>query len=213
MFNLWQSNFVKERAAISFPTAVVCLRHCSPYAAREIQMPLAALRLNWGWNCALFPAAIFPWQGHPTALWDWVCSKTQDLSKRSWGVVCKCEPLETKFYGDSPGPVSRNTPICEEKEQKEKKAKCFPLPQGLEGTEGTTWHCTAWRTSFLKTAWLHRSGRGKRKINERNTRNGEEYLEKEMWLFYWFTIFRQNFHSGDYQYNIHKIVSFPFEGF
>lgn len=75
MFNLWQSNFVKERAAISFPSAVVCLGHCSPYAAREIQMPLAALRLSWGWNCAVFPAAIFPWQGNPMALWDWFCCK------------------------------------------------------------------------------------------------------------------------------------------
>lgn len=187
MFNLWQSNFVKERAAISFPSAVVCLGHCSP-------MLPGRYRCLWLlWDSTGDGTVLFSLQqsslGRET-LWlcgtDFAVKQTQDLSKRSWGVVCECEPLETKLYGDSPWPVSRNTPICEEKEQKEKKAKCFPLPQGLEGTEGTTWHCTAWRISFLKTAWLHRSGRGKRKINEINTRNGEEYLEKQMWLFYWF---------------------------
>lgn len=133
---------------------------------------------------------------------DFAVKQTQDLSTWSWGVVCECEPLETKLYGDSPRPVSRNTPICEEKEQKEnaflfhrawKAQKASPDTAQLEGSD----------------FWKLRQERN----NKINTRNGEEYLEKEMWIFYWFSIFRQDFHSGDYQYSIYKIVWFPFKGF
>lgn len=48
-------------------------------------------------------------------------------------------PWKQKSTGIPSRPVSRNTCISEEEEKKGKeKAKCFPLPQGLEGTEGDT---------------------------------------------------------------------------
>lgn len=157
MSSLWHSNFVKERAAISFSSAVS--------SSQALVLPVlpgdtdasGCSETQLGMELRCFPCSNLPCREILCLCGtDFAVKQTRDLSKWSWGVVCECEPLETKTYGDSPWPVSRNTCISEEKEQKEKKAKYFPLPQSLEGTEGDIWHCTAWRISFKKTAWLHR---------------------------------------------------------